>query len=99
MSATLWEDDYLRFKAAYPVARRVGGDLARKAFLKAMASGVSVEQMIAAVEQHKRSEQWAVRQMVPLLTTWLNQFRWEQVLPEPRHKIGYRPERDDNAPL
>lgn len=38
--------------------------------------------MLTALEQHKRSEQWQTPKLIPLMTTWLNQERWNQVLPE-----------------
>ncbi len=46
--------------------------------------------MIDALAQHKRSEQWQSPKLIPLMTTWLNQERWTQVLPEtiPQKRMG-----------
>ena len=75
--------DYEAFRQAYPVSRRVGGKLARNAFRSAL-ERTTVGVMLAALEQHKRSEQWQTPKLIPLMTTWLNQERWLQVLPEPK---------------
>jgi hypothetical protein len=77
--------DYERFRDAYPVSRRVGGKAARRAFSEAMKGKPPghLDAMIAAVEQHKRSEQWQSPKLIPLMTTWLNGERWVQVLPPP----------------
>lgn len=85
------DDGYERFTQAYPAARRVGGKLAKRAFVAAMQgkNGAHLDAMLTALEQHKRSEQWQ-RGIVPLMTTWLNQERWAQVLPE---RLGVERER------
>jgi len=77
------EADYQTFCSAYPIGRRVGGDVARRAFRKVMYQKPPghLQVMLDALEQHKRSQQWAEGK-IPLMTTWLNQERWVQVLPE-----------------
>ena len=74
--------DYEAFRDAYPVSRRVGGKAVKSAFLTAL-KACDLPMMLAALEQHKRSEQWQTPKLIPLMTTWLNQQRWLQVLPEP----------------
>lgn len=76
-----------QFRQAYPVARRVGGKEGRRAFLSALKGrdvSTHLPVLLAALEQHKRSEQWQTPKYIPLMTTWLNQERWETHLPEPR---------------
>jgi hypothetical protein len=75
--------DFDAFRQAYPVSRRVGGEKAKSAFRRAFkASGENLTWMLAALEQHKASEQWQTPKLIPLMTTWLNGERWIQVLPE-----------------
>jgi len=75
--------DFEAFRQAYPVSRRVGGKQALKAWKSATKgrNGAHLETMLGALEQHKRSEQWQTAKLIPLMTTWLNQERWTQVLP------------------
>ena len=82
-STTSADADFEQFRQAYPVPRRVGGKAACDAFRKA-ARSCPLDTMLGALAQHKRSEQWQMPKLIPLLTTWLNQERWRQVLPEPR---------------
>jgi len=73
------------FRQAYPAARRIGGKEGRRAFdgaLKGRDVSSHLPVMLAALEQHKRSEQWQSPKYIPLMTTWLNQERWESRLPE-----------------
>lgn len=76
--------DFERFRTAYPASRRVGGKTGKNAFKTAVTgrNGTHFESMLTALEQHKRSEQWQTPKLIPLMTTWLNQERWNQVLPE-----------------
>lgn len=52
------------------------------AFVEALGA-VGLPTLIAAVEQHKRSEQWAVANKIPNMLTWLQDKRWIQTLAEP----------------
>jgi hypothetical protein len=70
------------FVEAYPPARRQRGYMAQTLFLAALEK-VSLDQLLAAVAQHKRSIQWQTGRMIPNLTTWLEEERWIQILPEP----------------
>lgn len=72
------------FRNAYPASRRVGGKDGRRAFdgaLKGRDLSSHMAVMLAALEQHKRSEQWQNPKYIPLLTTWLNGERWMVSLP------------------
>jgi hypothetical protein len=76
--------DFEAFRLAYPVSRRVGGKPGRDAFQRSGIGrhGDSLATVLLALEQQKRSEQWHTPKLIPLMTTWLNQERWLQVLPE-----------------
>ena len=78
--------DFEAFRQAYPVSRRTGGKDAKNAWKQAIKgrNGNHLSVMLTALEQHKRSEQWQIPKLIPLMTTWLNQERWTQVLPEGR---------------
>jgi hypothetical protein len=77
--------DYEAFRTAYPASRRVGGKAGKRAFAVAIRGQPPghIAAMLSALEQHKRSEQWQIPRLIPLMTTWLSQERWTQVLPEP----------------
>lgn len=68
-----------QFWSAYP--RKVNKAGALKAFRKVK---VPLDELLKALENHKRSSQWLKDggEFVPHPTTWLNQRRWEEVLPE-----------------
>lgn len=75
------EDDFARFWKHYP--KKADKQRARVAFGKALKSKkVTVDELIEAVEQQKKSRQWQDISYVPNPTTWLNGSRWEDVLPE-----------------
>lgn len=38
--------------------------------------------MLAALRQHKRSEQWQTVKLIPMFGRWIDEKRWIQVLPE-----------------
>lgn len=71
--------EFEKFWSAYPT--KVGKQPARKAFDKVK---VPVETLVAAIERQKCSSQWSKDggQYIPNPATWLNQQRWEDVLPE-----------------
>lgn len=78
-----------RFWSVYP--NKKGKGAARTAFAKAIAKGVSVEDLITAVERQKHSRQWTRDNgdYIPHPATWLNQERWEDA-------IEAEPEEDDS---
>lgn len=71
--------EFEAFWNAYPT--KVGKQPARKAFDKVK---VPVETLVAAIERQKCSSQWSKDggQYIPNPTTWLNQGRWTDELPE-----------------
>ena len=72
------ESDFDQFWAAYP--RKVNKAGALKSFKK---TGVSLDVILKALENHKRSAQWTKDggAFIPHPTTWLNQRRGEETLP------------------
>ena len=74
------DQQFEAFVEAYPAARRQRGYMAETLFLHALEK-VGYEVLMQAVQQHRRSEQWA-RGMIPNMLTWLQEERWCQVLPE-----------------
>lgn len=83
------EAEFQAFYAAYPKSRRVSGHKGREAFRVARRS-CDLATMLTALEQHKRSEQWQTPSLIALMTTWLNQERWGQVLPESGNGMSVR---------
>jgi len=79
--------DFDQFLQAYPATRRKSGDRTRYAFTKALRK-VSLETMLTALAQHRRSDQWRDPRFIPSMTTWLDEERWIQVLPEPEVKAS-----------
>lgn len=71
--------EFAEFWSAYPT--KVGKQPARKAFDKVK---VPVKTLVDAIERQKCSSQWSKDggQYIPNPATWLNQQRWEDVLPE-----------------
>jgi hypothetical protein len=71
---------FVEFWKVYP--RRVSKALALKAWLKIAPGPELVQTILAAVEVHKKSEQWKKDngQFIPHPSTWLNQKRWEDEL-------------------
>lgn len=72
-------DAFERFWSVYP--RKVGKQSAKRAFEKVK---VPIETLVTAVERQKCSDQWTRDngQYIPHPTTWLNQDRWDDELPE-----------------
>lgn len=69
------------FWDAYP--NKVGKEAAKKSFSKVK---VELSVLLEALDKQKRSERWTKEngQYIPNPTTWLNQGRWEDELPERR---------------
>ena len=75
------DDSFETFWKHYP--KKADKQKARVAFAKVMdKNAITVDELIAAVERHKRSEQWQNVAYVPYPSTWLNGSRWEDDLPE-----------------
>jgi 5-methylcytosine-specific restriction endonuclease McrA len=67
---------FAKFWSAYP--RKVGKDVARKAFDKRKPSIELVDLMVQAVNRQKMTQQWAKDggQFIPHPSTWINEGRW-----------------------
>lgn len=70
-----------RFWEAYP--RRQGKEAARKAWEKLRPNEALLEDMLAALERQRASNQWCKDggRFIPLPATWLNGRRWEDEEP------------------
>ena len=79
------DTQFREFVEAYPASRRTRTPDAHAAFVKAL-RWTPFETLLAALEQHKRSEQWQ-KHIIPSMLTWLREERWIQVLPEPDRKL------------
>ena len=78
-------DAFERFWSVYP--RKIGKQSAKRAFERVK---VPLETLVTAIERQKCSDQWTRDngQYIPHPTTWLNQGRWDDELPE--KQSGYR---------
>lgn len=63
------------FWAAYP--RKVCKKVAFQKFQAVFPKKVSLETLLTALEEQKRSDQWKDVKFIPHPSTWLNQERWE----------------------
>lgn len=89
------------FWSAYP--KKEAKVSALKAFEKVNPDRVLLSQMIGAIEERRKTEQWQKDggQFIPNPTTWLNQRRWEDELPKAQKQenyglpAGYRPPLSD----
>lgn len=70
-----------RFWEIYP--RKIGKGAAKKAFGKINPDNSLFARIMVAVDQQRNSIQWQREEgrFIPLPTTWLNQERWDDVLP------------------
>lgn len=69
--------------AAWP--RKVGKKPARQRWERLVKAGTDPELLLAAVEAHAAAYDGTPTEYVPHLTTWLNQERFEEEPPAPRH--------------
>jgi len=88
-------EDFEQFRAAYPQAKREAGTRARAAFEAALQKA-PLATLLAALEQHKRSEQWEIPRYIPAMTYWLLGEHWTRTLreaapPEPITPMGLSP--------
>lgn len=89
---SLIEQRFNQFWAAYP--RKVGKGEARRRFLKIAPTQKLLDQIMAAVEVAKQSDQWRKDngQFIPYPSTWLNQERWEDGEPGAASSVNFDPE-------
>lgn len=88
--------EFAEFWSAYPT--KVGKQPARKAFDKVK---VPVKTLVDAIERQKCSSQWSKDggQYIPNPATWLNQQRWEDILPEAEKPSGMDTDPDQIAAI
>lgn len=86
------DDNFEAFVSEYPASRRQRGFMSQQAFVAGVQkAGFGV--IMAALAQHKRSEQWRTASLIPMMRKWLEEERWIQELPEHEPatlKIGQR---------
>jgi Mn-dependent DtxR family transcriptional regulator len=86
--AVVYTPEFERVWDSYP--RKVNKRQAFEVWTALAPSPELTERIIASIQEHIQSEQWSRSlaedggQYVPHLTTFLNQRRWEDVLPEPQ---------------
>jgi hypothetical protein len=80
---------FFKFQQAYPDQGRRGGPQAEQLFFQAVTSGVvTVDAIMAALENHAKSEQWAVAKRVPSMLKWLTEQQWRTKLDPPKERWG-----------
>lgn len=81
-AAPSMDDLFAEFWKAYP--RKVGKDAARKAFEKRKPDRALLDLMLVAVAAQQKGRDWTKDggQFIPHPSTWLNQGRWMDELPE-----------------
>src|SRR3990172_8163279 len=72
-----YTSDFISFWDCYP--KKVAKDAAWKSWQKRNGERPDIAVLISAVENKKKSEQWAKdgRQFIPHPASWLNQGRWD----------------------
>ena len=99
-SASLQDQRFDQFWDAYP--RKVGKADARKAWKKAKITAEIFEKIMTSIAASKESDQWQreAGRYIPNPSTWINQGRWDDELPEPapakNYAKGFRT--DEEAP-
>lgn len=78
------------FHALYPANRRVGGQRGQNAFREAIRRATAADKALTprqayltmrrALQAHKSSEQWQQPRLVPSMSRWLSEDRWNQSL-------------------
>jgi uncharacterized protein YdaU (DUF1376 family) len=71
------------FQDAYPASRRKGGWNVQTAFIDQVGKAGSAEALMAALANHKASEQWQKASLIPSMDKWLAEERWRQRLDPP----------------
>jgi len=75
-------EPFAQFHAAYPPSKREWGARAEAIFGAALQKA-SLPTLLAALDAHKRSEQWEIPRYIPLMTAWLLGEHWRQELGAP----------------
>lgn len=80
------EKRFLAFWEKYP--RKSDKKKALAAWIKNKCYNGSFEQIMTALEQQKKSQQWQDAQYIPHPTTWINGRRWEDEILIPQGQYG-----------
>lgn len=82
------DEEWERFKAAYPAKRRSSGHMAQLRFIAAC-DKVGPTLLLAQLEKHKQSEDWK-KGMIPGLEKWLEKELWiqEPETPQTNHNAA-----------
>ena len=88
-SASLQDQRFDQFWDAYP--RKVGKADARKTWKKAKITAEIFEKIMTSIAASKESDQWRreAGRYIPNPSTWINQGRWDDELPEPAPAKNY----------
>ena len=81
------------FWQAYPSKK--AKPAAQKAWKRMVNERPGLDVILAAIEQHKASAQWADPQFIPHPATWINQTRWNDTLTQAAKKHGSDLKHDD----
>jgi hypothetical protein len=74
---------FLDFQSAYPANRRKGGFMVQQGFIDAVQKAGGVDGVMAALANHKASDQWQKPSLIPSMDKWLAEERWRQRLDPP----------------
>jgi len=69
-----------RFYEAYP--KHISGDYARKCFERIDPDEELLDTMLKAIERQKKTEQWQNIRYIPNPSTWLNEKKWNDEIPD-----------------
>lgn len=83
-------EKFERFYQAYP--KKVSKDYALKCFEKINPDDELLETMLKAIERQKMTRQWQDKQYIPNPSTWLNQGKWNDEIPDDA-LVGHVPQR------
>jgi hypothetical protein len=92
-NSIIYPSNFLKFWQAYP--KKTGKPTALKAYQNIKEPKPTLNQILQAISDHQKTEQWENKQFIPNPATWLNQRRWEdeiekeESLAEYRKRMGY----------
>ncbi len=71
--------EFIQFYYAYPKNRQQGYVAPFRSWLKLAMAGElpPLDTLLDAIDKAKKSEHWSEPKYIPMMTTWLNQKRWE----------------------
>lgn len=72
---------FAKFRDSYPEERRKGGYLVQQQFMAEAEKAGGSFRLMAALTNHRASEQWSNPKHIPGMDVWLREERWRQTLP------------------